>query len=249
MSGSWGEKMISIIIPVYNEERRIKDTAARGCAFFEGRGEECELLFVNDGSSDGTAAAIRALDHPRVRDVGYTENRGKGYALRRGAEAAAGEVLLFMDADLAYGFDPVPAALAAVRTHDVVIGSRPLAREAYARYPLPRRVTSAGFRAVVRALVGLPYHDTQCGFKCWRGAAARAVFPRCEIDGFAIDLEALAWAEKLGLTVKEIPAVVVEHGESKVHLLRDSARMFRDALRVRRAVREGVAGEQTRTGV
>ena len=116
-----------------------------------------------------------------------------------------------------------------------------MAKEAYANYPLVRRITSSGFRAVVRALIGVPYSDTQCGFKCWRREAAKAVFPRCGIDGFAIDLEALAWVEKLGFSVREIPAVVVEHGDSKVHVVRDSARMFRDALRVRRAVREGGA--------
>ena len=232
-------ELISVVIPVYNEERRIADTAARVCAFFEGRGEAYELVFVNDGSADGTAAAIAALGRAEVRDAGYAENRGKGYALRRGAEAAAGEVLLVMDADLAYGLEPVPEALALIGEYDLVIGSRPMAREAYANYPLVRRITSGGFRAVVRALIGVPYSDTQCGFKCWRAAAAKAVFPRCGIDGFAIDLEALAWVEKLGFSVREIPAVVVEHGDSKVHVVRDSVRMFRDALRVRRAVREG----------
>lgn len=233
--------MISVVIPVYNEEQRIAETAERVCTFFEKRGEEYELVFVNDGSTDGTADAIAALGRVEVRDAGYPDNHGKGYALRRGAEAATGEVLLFMDADLAYGLEPVPEALALIGEYDLVIGSRPMAKEAYANYPLVRRITSSGFRAVVRALIGVPYSDTQCGFKCWRREAAKAVFPRCGIDGFAIDLEALAWVEKLGFSVREIPAVVVEHGDSKVHVVRDSARMFRDALRVRRAVREGGA--------
>lgn len=238
--------MDSIIIPVYNEEARVTETAERVCAFFDMLGEKYELLFVNDGSHDGTAQKIAELNLPRVRDVGYPINRGKGYALRRGAREAAGERLVFMDADLAYGLELIPEALGELKAADVVIGSRPLAKEAYASYPLLRKVTSEGFRTMVHLTLGLPFHDTQCGFKCWKKRAADAVFPRCGVDGFAIDLEALAWAERLGFKVKEIPAVIQVHGDSKVRVVHDSIQMMRDTLRVRRALKRGEATDEKR---
>ncbi len=233
--------MISLVIPFYNEEKRIADTARRAVDYLSAHFSDFELLLVDDGSTDGSAAALLPLCGERVKLLGYRQNRGKGYAVKTGIMAAKGDAVFFLDADLAYGLEVLkPACERLMSTKaDILIGSRRLDKEGYSRYPLLRKAASHSFALVVNTLLGLRVTDSQCGFKGFKRKAAREVFSRCKTDGFAFDMEALYIARGMGLVIIEEPVRLLVHGESKVRVVRDSVRMFRDVLRVRKSAERG----------
>ena|GEM_PF-266240 len=237
--------VITLIIPAYNESAILADTIRQADAWLAGAFSDYELLIVDDGSTDGTAEIARAAASPRVRLISYAPNAGKGHAVREGMRAARGDVIYYTDADLAYGLDVLGTAHEALEASgcDIVLGSRRLDREGYAHYPLIRRLASRTFALLAHALSGLPY-DTQCGLKGFRRETGQAVFRHCETDRFAFDFEALMIARRLGCAVTQIPVHIINHRDSKVNVLKDSVRMFRDVLRIRRSVnrraREGV---------
>lgn len=230
---------LSLVIPAYNERDIIESTVKTTLARLEAMSLDCELVVVDDGSTDGTPDLLRAIADTRLRLVEYAPNRGKGAAVRAGMLAAAGDYIFCTDADLAYGLENIPSMLARLENTgcDLVIGSRRLNGQGYKDYPLLRLITSKGFALIVRVLSGLPY-DTQCGIKGYRREAAQALFSRCATDGFAFDFEVLLRAQKAGMAVEQEAVTIVNHRDSKVNLLRDSARMFRDLLRIRARVRQ-----------
>lgn len=239
---------VSLVIPAYNESSIIRDTVRTVSDKLSALGRDYEIVVVDDGSTDATAELVNACADPHVRLVGYSPNRGKGCAVRTGMLAAEGDFILCTDADLAYGvevFGPMLDLLAGSDA-DVVVGSRRLSPDGYKDYPPMRLLASKCFGLLVRTASGLKY-DTQCGIKCYRRAAAQAIFPRCATDGFAFDFEALMLADRLGLKVEQLGVSIVNHRESKVNLLRDSVKMFRDIFRVRRRVRRGA--EDGRNGI
>lgn len=229
---------VSLVIPAYNESAIIADTIRQASGKLAQLAEEYEVLIVDDGSTDGTARLVQECGDPRVRLEGYSPNRGKGCAVRTGMLAAKGDVVLCTDADLAYGVDVFAAMLDRFRTTgaDLVIGSRRMGGEGYKNYPPLRILMSRCFGLLSRLVSGLPY-DTQCGIKGYRRAAAQAIFSRCATDGFSFDFEVLMRADKLGLKVEQIPVSVINFRASKVNVVKDSARMFRDVFRIRGAVR------------
>ena len=229
---------VSLVIPAYNESAIIADTIRQASDKLAQLAEEYEVLIVDDGSTDGTARLVQECGDPRVRLEGYSPNRGKGCAVRTGMLAARGDVVLCTDADLAYGVDVFAPMLERLRAAGagLVIGSRRMGGEGYKNYPPLRILMSRCFGLLSRAISGLPY-DTQCGIKGYRREAARAVFSRCTTDGFSFDFEALMRADRLGLRVEQIPVSVINFRASKVNVVKDSARMFRDVFRIRRAVR------------
>lgn len=230
---------LSLVIPAYNEKDIIEGTVKTALARLTAMSPDCELIVVDDGSTDGTPHLLRAIEDTRVRLVEYTPNRGKGAAVRAGMLAAAGDYVFCTDADLAYGLENIPSMLAKLEETgcDLVIGSRRLNGQGYKDYPLLRLITSKGFALIVRVLSGLPY-DTQCGIKGYRREAAQALFSRCATDGFAFDFEVLLRAQRAGMAVEQEAVTIVNHRDSKVNLLRDSVRMFRDLLRIRARVRQ-----------
>ena len=210
---------ISLVIPAYNESGIIMDTIQTVSARLAELTAEYEVLIVDDGSTDGMAELVRGCGDPRVRLEGYASNRGKGCAVRTGMLAAQGDLILCTDADLAYGVDVFAGLLERLRTGeaDLVIGSRRMGGEGYKNYPPLRILMSKCFGLLSHMISGLPY-DTQCGIKAYRRQAARAIFSRCTTDG---------------------PVSVINFRESKVNVVRDSARMFRDVFRIRKKVRSG----------
>lgn len=228
---------VSLVIPAYNEGKIIQDTLRTVSAKLADLAEDYEVILVDDGSTDDTAEAALNCRDPRVRLERYSPNRGKGRAVRTGMLAARGDIILCTDADLAYGVDVFGVMLDrfAASGADLVIGSRRLNDEGYRNYPPLRVFMSKCFGLLSRTISGLPY-DTQCGIKGYRREAARQIFSKCITDGFSFDFEALTRAEKLGLKVEQIPVSVVNFRESKVNVVRDSARMFWDVFRIRRAV-------------
>ncbi len=231
---------ISLVIPAYNESGIIMDTIQTVSARLAELTAEYEVLVVDDGSTDGMAELVRGCGDPRVRLEGYASNRGKGCAVRTGMLAAQGDLILCTDADLAYGVDVFAGLLERLRTGeaDLVIGSRRMGGEGYKNYPPLRILMSKCFGLLSHMISGLPY-DTQCGIKAYRRQAARAIFSRCTTDGFSFDFEVLMRADRLGLKVEQIPVSVINFRESKVNVVRDSARMFRDVFRIRKKVRSG----------
>lgn len=229
---------LSLVIPAYNESEIVLETIRAVSAKLSELVREYEVLIVDDGSTDGMARLVDSCGDPHVRLERYTPNRGKGCAVRTGMLAAGGDVIVYTDADLAYGVDVFAVILDRFRAGDadLVIGSRRMNGEGYKNYPPLRILMSKCFGLLSHMISGLPY-DTQCGIKGYRREAARAVFSRCATDGFSFDFEALMRADRMGLKVEQIPVSIVNFRASKVNVVRDSFRMFGDVFRIRRAVR------------
>ncbi|HBY59460.1 MAG TPA: glycosyl transferase [Solibacterales bacterium] len=229
---------LSIVIPAYNEERRLGGTLDQVLAYLDGHPRSfAEVLAVDDGSRDGTAALIQsyAARDPRVQLVSNPGNRGKGYAVRHGLTRAAGEWVLFTDADLSSPMVELAKLREAVeRTGaSIAIGSRAIDRSLIGvRQPWARETAGRLFNLVMRLITGLPFHDTQCGFKLFRRDAAQAVSRLQQIDGFGFDVELLYIAKKLGFKSVEIPVRWDDVAGTKVSFAR-GMRAFLDPLEVR----------------
>jgi len=226
---------------MYNESLIIADTVTQLREYADRNPKyEFELIFVNDGSRDNSAEAAKlaAGSDSRVKICSYSENRGKGYAVRTGMLAATGEVRLFTDSDLAYGLDVIVRFADHLKASgsDIVIGSRALAADGYAGYTLLRRFMSKIYIKVVAIAAGFRHSDSQSGIKCFSGEAAEAIFRHCEVDRFAFDLEALIIAEKLGYKVSELGVTIINHRESqsKVSPIKDTLRMLRDICKIKK---------------
>jgi len=224
---------ISIVIPAYNEESRLPATLAEALA----RGFS-EVLVVDDGSTDGTARVTREFqrEHPQVRLLSNPGNRGKGYSVRHGMLEAKGNWILFSDADLSAPIDEVHKLIRAVeeQSASVAIGSRALDRSLIQVHQSYFRETAGRiFNLFVRVLTGLPFLDTQCGFKLFEAGAAREIFRRQRLERFGFDVEVLFIARRLGYRAVEVP-VRWSHSEgTKVSMYRDSLNMFIDLVRIR----------------
>jgi glycosyltransferase involved in cell wall biosynthesis len=230
---------LSIVIPAYNEEQRLPATLDRVFEYLRGKSWDfTEVLVVDDGSRDGTAAVAEEARRarPEIRVLKNPGNRGKGYAVRHGMLEAKGEWVLFSDADLSAPIEELDKLLEAAREQgaSVVIGSRALDRSLIAIHQSYFRETAGRiFNLMMRALTGLPFKDTQCGFKLFERRAAQEIFSRQKLERFGFDAEVLFIARLRGFHTVEIP-VRWSHSEgTKVSMFRDSANMFLDLLRVR----------------
>lgn len=201
---------LSIVIPAYNEERRLSTTLDSMLAYV-GRREfaSVEMLVVDDGSTDGTAALVERYcrQDARIGLVKNPGNHGKGYSVRNGMLRASGDWILFSDADMSAPIEDLDKLVAAVQEQHagIAIGSRAVDRSLVGvRQPLWRELSGRTFNLLMRGATGLPYRDTQCGFKLYSKDAARAVFSRQKLDGFSFDVEDLVIAKHLGLRAVEV---------------------------------------------
>ncbi len=231
---------LSVIVPAYNEEKRIGNTLTAILAHLQAQTFRYEVIIVDDGSRDHTAQVVESLIHgmDNTRLIAYQPNRGKGYAVRQGMLASAGELVLFTDADLSTPVTAIDAALEHLQNgFDVVMGSRAIAGSEISRYqPSYRRMGAKIFNLLRDEIVGADisrFKDTQCGFKAFRGAAARQLFGLLRIDGFMFDVEMIYVALQLGYRIYEMPVHWTDMPGSKLRLVRDTTRMFRDLARIR----------------
>ncbi len=229
---------LSIVIPAYNEERRLPETLrqvldwlARGTFSF------CEVIVVDDGSRDGTAQVVEDLarEHACLRLVRNPGNRGKGYAVRNGMLEARGEWILYTDADLSTPITEIEKLCRAAREQSagIAIGSRAMDRGLVeVHQPALRELSGRCFNLVMRMVTGLPFQDTQCGFKLYRADAAREIFSRQKQDGFSFDVEDLLIAKKLGLRAVEVPVRWANVEGTKVRLSQ-GIKSFVDLVKIR----------------
>src|SRR6266571_830335 len=203
---------LSIIIPAYNESARIGPTLQKIIAYLNQQHEKSELLVVDDGSTDDTAAVAEAtardLGSAITRVIRYEQNRGKGYALRRGLLESQANITLFSDADLSTPITETPKLVDAIRSGecDLAFGSRALDRNLIGVHqPWRREQGGRVFNLIVRLATGLPFWDTQCGFKAFRLDVSRPILEAAHIEGFAFDVELLYRAYRAGLRLREVP--------------------------------------------
>ncbi len=233
-------RSLSIVIPAYNEEKRLPRTLEQVMDYVGTRKFEfAEVLVVDDGSRDGTAkvAEQAAKRWPEVKLLRNPGNHGKGYSVRHGMLEAKGEWALFSDADLSAPIEEFIHLEKAVANGNaaVAIGSRALNRELIGVHQSQlREAAGRFFNLVMRVTVGLPFWDTQCGFKLFRADAAREVFKRVRMERFGFDAEALFIAKLHGFKTVEVPVRWNHADGTKVSMFKDSIDMFLDLLRVRR---------------
>ena len=234
-------KKISLCIPMYNESSIIADTAKTLHEYMSATFESYEIIFSNDGSKDGCDKIVEDMNLPHVRVVGYPNNQGKGCAVRTALLAAEGDIVMFTDADLAYGCDVIKQVwdeFAANPAADMVIGSRNLHKDGYEGYTFIRKLASKTYIRVLCLVGGFKLSDSQCGCKAFTRETVQEIFPRCEVNGFAFDFEAILWATKLKKTIVEIPVKIINHRESKVNVLRDTFKMPKDLSKMKRRIRK-----------
>jgi len=227
----------SIVIPAYNEAARISGALESVVAFVRERGWFAEVVVVDDGSRDKTAELVRAFaaNAPEVRLLQNPGNRGKGYSVRHGILQSFGEVVMFTDADLSAPMVEAAGLVAAIADGaDIAIGSRWLERTRQTiRQPLYRQFFGRCFNGVTRAVMGLPYADTQCGFKAFTRAAAQTVFQLQTIERWGFDPEILFIALKRGYRIAEVPVSWAHDERTRISYLKDGMRMLQDIAIVR----------------
>lgn len=225
---------------MYNESSIIRETAKTLSDYMSANFEDYEIIFSNDGSRDGCDKLVEEMGLPCTRVIGYTENMGKGYAVRQAMLAAEGDVVMFTDADLAYGTDVIKRVadtFEANKDADLVIGSRNLNGDGYEGYTFIRKIVSKTYIKVLSVIGGFKLSDSQCGCKAFTGEAAKKIFPLCEVNRFAFDFECILWATKLEMKIVEMPVKIINHRESKVNIIRDSFRMLRDILKMKKRIK------------
>lgn len=238
---------LSVVIPAYNEAVRLGNTLRAVVDYLREYQPEAELIVVDDGSSDRTADLARETFHDagtlRTSVISYKSNLGKGRAVRLGLLAARGDVTLFSDADLSTPITEAPKLVDPIVSgeYDVTFGSRALNRELIGVHqPWRREQGGRIFNLVVRLATGLPFWDTQCGFKAFRMSICRPLVEAATVDRFGFDVELLYLAFRAGLNLKEVP-VRWDHNEgSKVSVLSDSFRMLNEVGLIRQQARRGV---------
>jgi glycosyltransferase involved in cell wall biosynthesis len=227
---------LSIIIPSYNEELRLPATLDRIAAYLQRDGRDAEVLVVDDGSKDCTAAVAESFRSriPSLRVVSNGVNRGKGYSVRHGMQEARGRVALFTDADLSAPIEEAGELIAALETYDVAIGSRAMDRSLISVHESRfREFAGIIFNKIVRIILWLPFVDTQCGFKAFRRERCSILFEQQRIERFGFDPELLYLAKHHGLHAVEIPVSWGHSPATKVNMWRDSIQMFIDVFTIR----------------
>nr|WP_044179288.1 dolichyl-phosphate beta-glucosyltransferase [Granulicella mallensis] len=228
---------LSIIIPAFNEHARIEGTLERVMSCVQQRGWDAEVLVVDDGSTDETVAIVQHWmeTHSRLHLVKNPGNRGKGYSVRNGLLQAAGDIVMFTDADLSSPIEEAERLFAALEAGaDVAIGSRWLDKQKQTVHqPLYRRFFGRCFNRVTRLAIGLPFKDTQCGFKAFKREAAQTIFRLQTIERWGFDPEILFIAQRLKYRISEVPVTWGHDERSRISYLKDGMKMLEEMAEIR----------------
>jgi dolichyl-phosphate beta-glucosyltransferase len=227
---------LSIVIPSFNEAQRLPPTLEKIANYLQAKGCSAEVIVVDDGSTDGTAAVAESWKArlPGLRVVSNGRNRGKGFSVRHGSLEARGEIVLFTDADLSAPIEEADKLLAGLQTHDVAIGSRAVDRGLIEVHEsVFREFAGIIFNRIVRTILWLPFVDTQCGFKAFRRERCRIIFEQQTIERFGFDPELLYLARHDGLSIIEVPVRWAHSPATKVNMMLDSVQMFADVFIIR----------------
>jgi glycosyltransferase involved in cell wall biosynthesis len=228
---------ISIVIPAYNEGARISKALGEVLRVVRERAWNAEVLVVNDGSTDRTAAIVAefAQVNPEVRLLNNRENRGKGFSVRHGVLNAVGEIVMFTDADLSAPMEEAERLFDALHQGaDIAIGSRWLERNRQThKQPLYRQFFGRCFNAITRLIMGLPFADTQCGFKAFRRPVAQTIFQLQRIERWGFDPELLFIALKRGYKIQEVPVTWGHDERSRLSYLKDGIKMLEEVAYIR----------------
>ena len=228
---------LSIVIPAYNESARIERTLQRVMACVDRQGWDAEVLVVDDGSKDATVEIVRRWmeREPRLYLLLNDGNRGKGYSVRNGLLQASGNVVMFTDADLSAPMEEAERLMVAIAEGaDVAIGSRWMDRARQTLHqPVYRRFFGRCFNWVTRTVMGLPFKDTQCGFKAFKRTTAQVVFRLQRIERWGFDPEILFIARKLGYTIREVPVTWGHDERSRMSYLKDGMKMLEEIAAIR----------------
>jgi glycosyltransferase involved in cell wall biosynthesis len=229
--------LYSIILPVFNESERIGPSLERVLAFVREQGWNAEIIVVNDGSRDDTLNIVKRLmaQAPEILLLENPGNRGKGYSVRNGMLNAHGDILMFSDADLSTPIHESIKLIAALgQGADLAFGSRWLLAETQTRrQSLLRQFVGRAYNVLLRLLLGLPYKDTQCGFKACTRKAAEIIFTRQQIERWGFDPELLYIARKFGLNMTEVAVEWANDDRSKINPIVDGIKMFCELLKIR----------------
>ncbi|MGI6030945.1 MAG: glycosyltransferase [Eubacteriales bacterium] len=232
--------MVSLIIPLYNEQDTIALLQARLSAFLMEFRHPIEVIFVDDGSTDHTLERLNEICEEGYKIISYPHNRGKGHALKRGVEQARGEYIFYTDADLTYGLQVINKAMQVFRTYhcDIVVGSRHLANFGYEDRSWVHKLASFtfahAFAILIRSYLHIGQSDSQCGFKGFRAEVARHLFAQCQVEGFGIDFEVLYLAAREKLDVREMAAQTIHVGQPSSSPVRDTLHIMGEMKNVKR---------------
>ena len=233
------QPFLSVIIPVYNEERRI-NSLLKILNYLKTKTFTSEVVLVNDGSSDDTVKKIKSIQQktkktfPQLKLISYTKNMGKGHAVKEGMMASSGKNRLFLDIDLSTPIEEFDKFEGYLKKFDVIIGSRKASgAKLVKRQPIIRELLGRGFTKLSQIILGVKVSDFTCGFKCFSQKAASEFFSHQRINRWGFDSEILFLAKKLGFKVKEIPVVWKNDSETKVKLPHDIINSLIDLYKIR----------------
>lgn len=230
-------KSISVVIPAFNEDKRIGATVQKIYDYLNENAETFEIVIVDDGSRDSTVDIIRNVSEriQNIKLLSNGSNKGKGFSVKNGILHSTCSIVLISDADLSTPIEEVEKFLPWIDNgYDIVIGSRRLEEsEIMNEQPWYRQLMGKAFNALVKILVLGGFNDTQCGFKLLKSEPAKRVFNLSKIYGFAFDVEILFIANKMGYRIKEVPVRWINSPHSRVRIMRDPLKMFLDLFRIR----------------
>jgi dolichyl-phosphate beta-glucosyltransferase len=238
---------VSIVIPAFEEQERLGTSLEKIVEYLRSSSTNGEIVVVDDGSKDKTAESaddyFKTIDDIQTKVIRYEQNRGKGYAVKTGLLAASADIALFSDADLSTPIDEMPKLIDPIRSgeFDVTFGSRALDRSLIGTHqPWRREQGGKVMNLIIRTMSGLPFSDTQCGFKAFDMSKFRPLLDLMTVDRFGFDVEFLFVAKYHGLRLKEIPVRWNNVDGSKVSVFRDTRRMFFELSQIRRNAKKGL---------
>lgn len=226
---------LSVIIPAFNEEKRIESSLEKITQYLEKNIENYEVLVIDDGSTDATIEIVKKFKDKKVRLIQNTKNMGKGFSVKIGMINAKYDPLLFTDADLSTPIEETKKFLEAIQQGaDIVIASRNIpGSNIQVEQPKYRQVLGKAFPILVKNMVLPDINDTQCGFKMFKKDVGRKIFPRQTLKRFAFDVEILFIAKELGYNIKELPVTWIDKEGSKLSPVKDSLRMFNEIAKIK----------------